>query len=109
GADVLGPPAHVFLLEARHPVADGGLDFALGFHAAIEWVLVAPTRNQRRCVSAIRSSQRGAIISRSSHEFTCIPHSDRYNEINCGAKTSDKSAPLNARLQVVGRLDEGQP
>ena len=29
GVDVFGSPAHVFLLEATDPVADGGFDFSL--------------------------------------------------------------------------------
>src|SRR5205814_1594757 len=42
GVNIFGPPAHVFLLEASHPVADGGLNFALGFHADIEWLTWRP-------------------------------------------------------------------
>jgi hypothetical protein len=33
GADVLGPPAHVFLFEAAHPFADGGFDLPCVFMA----------------------------------------------------------------------------
>ena len=36
GANVLGPASHIFLLEARDPFADGGFDFALGFHVDLE-------------------------------------------------------------------------
>ncbi len=32
GANVFGASAPVFQLKATHPVADGGLDFSLGFH-----------------------------------------------------------------------------
>ena len=32
GVDVLGSPAHVFLLETADPFADGRLDFSLRFH-----------------------------------------------------------------------------
>ena len=32
GADVLGSPAHVVLLEAADPFANGGFDFSLRFH-----------------------------------------------------------------------------
>ena len=32
GVNVLGPAAHVFLLEAADPFADGGFDFSLRFH-----------------------------------------------------------------------------
>ena len=34
GVNVLGASAPVFLLKATDPVADGGLDFSLGFHRA---------------------------------------------------------------------------
>jgi hypothetical protein len=34
-ADVFGSPAHVFLLEATDPLADGGFDFPLRFHGAL--------------------------------------------------------------------------
>ena len=39
GVDVLGSPAHVFLLEAADPFADGGFDFSLRFHSDLERVL----------------------------------------------------------------------
>jgi hypothetical protein len=45
GVDVLGPPAHVLLLEARDPLADGGLDLPLRFHGDLER---APAPGQRR-------------------------------------------------------------
>jgi hypothetical protein len=32
GVDVLGPPAHVILLEAADSFADGGFDLSLGSH-----------------------------------------------------------------------------
>ena len=32
GLDILGATAHVFLLEARDPLADCGFDFSLRFH-----------------------------------------------------------------------------
>jgi hypothetical protein len=33
--DVLGSPAHLFLLEPRDPFADGGFDFSLRVHVAL--------------------------------------------------------------------------
>ena len=33
GANVLGPPAHVVLLETRDPRTDGGFDLSDGFHS----------------------------------------------------------------------------
>src|SRR5690242_9831618 len=32
GVDLLGTPAHVFLLEIAHPLADGGFDLSLRLH-----------------------------------------------------------------------------
>src|ERR1043165_141385 len=32
GVDVFGPPAHVFLFEARHALADGGFDLSKSLH-----------------------------------------------------------------------------
>src|SRR5436190_1573967 len=44
GVNVLGPTAHVFLLEAGHPFADGGLDFSLAFHGEFEGAPIATRR-----------------------------------------------------------------
>ena len=38
GANALGSPPHVFLLEAADPFADGGFNFPLGFHGDLEIV-----------------------------------------------------------------------
>ena len=34
--DASRPPAHVFLLKAANPVADGGFHFRLGFHGDLK-------------------------------------------------------------------------
>jgi hypothetical protein len=47
-ADILGSPAHVFLLEPTHPLADSGLDFPLCFHSDLESVPVAVGRPHYR-------------------------------------------------------------
>jgi len=36
GVDILGPAAHVLLLKATEPVADGGFDFSSGSHRNLE-------------------------------------------------------------------------
>jgi hypothetical protein len=36
GVDVLGPPAHVVLLEARDPFADGRFDLSQRFHGVLD-------------------------------------------------------------------------
>ena len=40
GVDVLGAAAHVILFEVAHPFANGGFDFALGFHATLRRAIV---------------------------------------------------------------------
>ena len=41
--DIFGPAAHVLLLEAAHPLADGGFDFPQRFHDVLQ-----PVRPRRR-------------------------------------------------------------
>ena len=61
-ADVLGSPAHVFLLESRDPGADGRFDFPLSFHG----ILVEVTGQDPEVPQAIAATGKAILDPRFS-------------------------------------------
>ena len=61
GVNVLGAAAHVFLLEAADPFADGGFDFSLRLHANLEgtFIPLGIDPSERRATGITRTALEG--------------------------------------------------
>jgi hypothetical protein len=114
-ADVLGSPAHVFLLEAVDPFADGGLDLSLCFHGALARLPfpdhVAVEEDLPRATEpgspvlgpASPTYKKAEDISLAFSGSPSAQSGSRIELVQTGSRFS------RIRVNVVGRLDEGQP
>jgi hypothetical protein len=67
GADLLWPPAHVFLLKAADPFADGSFDFPLCSHGNLE-IVPSPVLKPR-----IRFAKESVLAQIIGGSVTCMP------------------------------------
>src|SRR5262249_20202319 len=76
GADVLGPAAHVILLEAGDALGDGGFDFSLRLHGKLARGRFSSNPANVRARVTGRTS---LMISPRRPDSTCFPRARPYN------------------------------